>query len=47
MQLEFGPEMSVHIREIDAQHKKFIETINKLDNAIYNQKAQIELEKYL
>lgn len=43
--LEWSPELSVHIPEIDAEHKHFIELINALNEAIAERMSLSEVRK--
>jgi hemerythrin len=43
--LEWQPELSVHIPEIDAEHKHFIELINALNEAISERMSLSEVRK--
>ena len=43
MRIQWDPIFSVHVKIIDEQHKKFIETINRLDVAITAKREKDEL----
>jgi hemerythrin len=45
--MEWKPEYSVKVAEIDGQHKKFIELINQVNDAINNLTVESDIKKII
>lgn len=47
MPIQWNDSYSVNVKEIDEQHKKFIEILNQMYDFIYAQKDKLEIRKIL